>query len=287
MTRQLAVKRPFLRHCSLLMVCASLAACAVTAPHAPSPQTPAVGIDAQAALRPDVWLLGEQHDVPAHQQAQRDTAERLRNQARWGALVIEMAERGANTLGLPTNATPEQVRTALHWERSEAAGWRWPVYGPLVMQAVAAGVPVWGGNLPRAELPSAMQDASLDASVPPAAWAELQNGIREGHCQLLPESQVVPMTRVQVARDRSLADTARLAIRPGATVLLVAGNQHVRRDTGAPLHLPPALRTQVTLMATGPETTPPSAASADQVWHTAPVPTPDHCAELKASWPVR
>ena len=242
---------------------------------------------AQGLTPTDVWLLGEQHDAPAHQARQRELVADLQSRGALAAVVMEMAERGGSTQKLLPGASEAQAQQALNWPASQGAGWDWAVYGPLVMQAVRAGVPVLGGNLPRTELRDAMHNSAFDQQLKPADWTSQQANIREGHCQMLPETQIVPMTRVQLARDASMAQTLETALVPGKTVLLVAGNQHVRRDAGAPLHLPPALRTQVTLMAAGPETTPPSVASADRVWHTAPVPTPDHCAELKASWPVR
>ena len=202
-------------------------------------------------LPTDVLLLGEQHDAPAHQARQREVLNALLARGELAALVIEMAEQGASTEGLPPDAAEAQVRESLRWTASEAAGWDWAVYGPLVMSAVQAGVPVLGGNLPRAELRAAMQDASLDTRLSPIAWSTQQTQIREGHCGLLPESQVVPMTRVQVARDLTMARTAQAAVRPGKTVLLVAGNQHVRRDLGVPLYLNPALVSKTVVMASG------------------------------------
>ena len=241
-------------------------------------------------LPADVMLLGEQHDAPQHQQRQREVLDALIAQRQAAALVIEMAEQGVDTRQLPTNASEADARQALDWSASEAAGWDWAVYGPLVMRAVRAGVPVWGGNLPRAQLRNTMQDAALDNRLTASALQTQQNQIREGHCQLLPESQIGPMTRVQIARDRALASTAEGAMRAGQTVLLVAGNQHVRRDLGVPVHLGPQVKARVVLMQSGGDSatagtgTVPSADRpvADQVWQTAPVPAKDHCAEFKA-----
>jgi uncharacterized iron-regulated protein len=68
----------------------------------------------------------------------------------------------------------------------------------------------------------------------------LAQDVRDGHCQLLPEAQVPGMVRIQIARDRSMADVAAAALRaaaPQQTVLLLAGAQHAARDRGVPLHL--------------------------------------------------
>lgn len=240
-----------------------------------------------AGLLPaDVVLLGEQHDAPAHQQRQREVLDALVAQQRAAALVIEMAEQGNDTRRLPAHASEADAQAALDWRTSEAAGWDWPVYGPLVMQAVRAGVPVWGGNLPRAQFASTMQDATLDQRLSAPDLQIQQNQIREGHCQLLPESQIGPMTRIQIARDRALAQTAEGAVRAGKTVLLVAGNQHVRRDLGVPVHLSAQVQARVVLMQSGGDNTDAGTNTgqpeADRVWRTTPVPPKDHCAEFKA-----
>lgn len=233
-------------------------------------------------LPTEALLLGEQHDAPAHQARQRDVLSALESRGQLAALVMEMAEQGASTQGLPPSADETQVQEALRWTSSEAAGWDWAVYGPLVMRAVRLNVPVWGGNLPRAEMRSAMQDTGLEARLPADSWATLQTQIREGHCGLLPESQVLPMARVQVARDLAMAGAIQAALRPGATVLLVAGNQHVRRDLGVPLHLGPQVASKVVVMASGETGEASDGSAADQVWRTEPVPERDHCADFKA-----
>ena len=257
---------------------------------APAPGKPSAALN--GLLPADVLLLGEQHDAPQHQQRQREVLDALIAQQQAAALVIEMAEQGGDTRLLPANASEADARQALGWSASEAAGWDWAVYVPLVMRAVRAGVTVWGGNLPSAQLRNAMQDAALDTRLTAPALKTQQNQIREGHCQLLPESQIGPMTRVQIARDRTMASTAEGAVRAGQTVLLVAGNQHVRRDLGVPAHLGAQVKARVVVMQSGDDSTTAGTSItnntsadqpvADRVWQTAPVPAKDHCAAFKA-----
>lgn len=243
----------------------------------------------QALLPTEVLLLGEQHDAPAHQQLQRQTVEWLAARESLAALALEMAERGHSTAGLPTDASEPQVRSALAWRQS--AGWPWASYGPVVMAAVRAGVPVLGANLPSARQREVMRDATLDARLPPAALAEQQQRIRDGHCNALPESQILPMTRVQIARDISMAETVSAARQPGRTVLLVAGNGHVQRALGVPAHLPAALSYKV-LSARSESSAPGSAApdaeagGADLVWATPALPPRDYCAEFRRAAPA-
>lgn len=187
----------------------------------------------------DAVLLGEQHDAERQPPLQERWVGGLAAQGRLAALVLEMAERGNSTAGLARDASEAQVQEALHWN---AAGWPWPRYRPAILAAVRAGVPVLGANLPRAEQASAMRDASLDRMLPGPALKAQQQAIRLGHCELLPESQITPMTRIQIARDRAMARTIEQAAVPGKVVLLLAGAGHVQPDVGVPRHLPATLK---------------------------------------------
>ena len=240
-----------------------------------------------AALLPaDALLLGEQHDVPEHHRLERDTVQWLATRGVLAALLLEMAEQGHGTTGLPPNADEAAVRRALAWDD---AAWPWSDYGPVVMAAVRAGVPVLGANLPRQQLREAMREPALDARLPAAALAEQRQRIREGHCNALPEAQIVPMTRVQIARDIAMAEAIERAAQPGRTVLLVAGGGHVDRRLGVPAHLAPNLKAKVLLVRAdkaqsainsiandaAPE------AGVDLLWTTAPGPPRDYCAEFQ------
>ena len=277
------MRRPLLPAAALSLALLGAAGCATPAP---------LGADGQARLATllpaDVLLLGEQHDAPAHQQLQRQAVQWLAARGALAALALEMAEQGRSTAGLPRDASEADVQHALAWRD---AGWPWKTYRLVVMAAVRAGVPVLGANLPAARQREAMRDAALDARLPPAALQEQQQRMRDGHCGLLPESQIGPMTRVQIARDIAMADTVRAARQPGRTVLLVAGNGHVHRALGVPLHLPPDLTTKVLSAQSGQaqaaidsevtDTLPAHTSGADLLWPTPPVPPRDYCAELR------
>ncbi len=230
-------------------------------------------------------LIGEQHDAAEHQALQRDLVQALAARGQLGGVVMEMAEQGRDTSGLGAHASEEQVRDALGWKPD--GGWPWATYGPVVMAGVRADVPVIGGNLPRARMREAMGEAALDHLIAIDALQRQREAIREGHCGLLPEGQIQPMTRIQLARDRAMAQTLESAVKnagPGKTVLLVAGNGHVRRDLGVPLYLPSGLTHQVVMAQAGKgkdEDRP-----ADAVWLTPATPPRDHCAELRNS-PLR
>ena len=212
-----------------------LAACAARAP------LPAALTDSTGATSRELLLLGEQHDASDHRALQQQVIERLAAQGRLAALALEMAERGHSTAGLDADASEQTVRSALHWNE---AGWDWPTYAPVVMAAVRAGVPVIGANLPRTQMRAAMVDSSLDRLLAGPALKAQQQAIRIGHCGLLPETQITPMTRVQIARDRSMAQVLEQAIVPGKTVVLIAGKGHVDAALGIPQYLPRSLQVQ-------------------------------------------
>ncbi|MFM8609174.1 MAG: ChaN family lipoprotein [Burkholderiaceae bacterium] len=225
-------------------------------------------------------LIGEQHDAREHQQIQARVVGDLARSGRLAALLIEMADAGHHARGLPRDASEAAVREALRWSD---AGWPWDAYGPVVMVAVRAGVPVLGANLPRGQMRGAMADASLDARLDAVALEAQRSAVRDGHCGLLPESQIAPMTRIQIARDVQMASMLQSALTPGQVVVLVAGGGHVRRDIGVPRHLgtTPGPTARVLWLQAG-DAAPPAALQAqDEVRRTPALPARDYCAELR------
>lgn len=261
----------------LALALALLAGCAAPA------RLPAGWPASLAQLLPaDVILLGEQHDAPAHQAMERAAVQWLAGEGRLSALVIEMAEAGRSTAGLARAADEAAVRAALGWDDRL---WPWPAYSATVLAAVRAGVPVLGGNLPRAAMRPALQNAALDAALPPAAHAAQLQAVRDGHCGLLPEAKLPGMVRIQIARDQSMARTVAAAPRgPGQTVLLIAGGGHVLRSQGVPVHLPENLTSKVALAQAG-VAQEAIESEADMAPVTAPGLQHDACAPLRARTP--
>ena len=242
-------------------------------------------------LPADALLLGEQHDAPEQHRIERQVIEALIARRALAALAIEMAAAGDRTAYLGADADETQVRAALSWNDD---AWPWADYGPAVMAAVRAGIPVFGANLPQTRMKDAMADVSLDVQLSKAALSLQRQAIRDGHCGLLPETQIAPMTRIQIARDREMALTLANARTPGKTVLLISGAGHAQRTTGVPQLLPTEMKVRTIRMVAG--QSPPAAANTeaaatpaadavpafDAVWITPAVPEVDHCAQLKA-----
>lgn len=186
---------------------------------------------------PRVWIFGEEHDQPDQQRQIAATVQALAQQGRLAAVVLEMANRGQDTRGLAPDAPEAAVRERLAWQTQ---GWPWEAYGPVVMAAVRAGVPVIGGNLPRAEMRAAMADASLEERVDAPARERLLEAVKVGHCGLLPANRERDMLRGQIGRDAALARTLQEALPQagsGQVVVLHTGVQHASRDRGVPVHL--------------------------------------------------
>ena len=262
-----------------------LAACASAPeprlfPHKPT----AITAQTDALLPTDAILLGEQHDAEAHQQIHQQVIAHLAVRGQLGAVALEMAEAGRSTAGLKSNSTQLQVQEALGWNNKS---WPWQSYGPAVMAAVKAGVPVLGVNLPAAQMREAMADSQLDQQLPGPALKAQQQLIRLGHCQLLPESQISPMTRIQIARDIRMARSIAQAALPGKVVVLLAGSGHVNRLLGVPQHLPPAMKLKSVQLLAGPARSEPDArldaeekAAFDAVWMTPALPERDYCKDV-------
>ena len=236
----------------------------------------------EALLPADVLLVGEQHDAPAHHELEQQIVSSLASRGLLAAVALEMAEVGASTARLLPSSTEEQTRRALKWDEQ---AWPWSDYGPAVMTAVRAGVPVLGANLPRDQMAASMGDGKLDGQLPGPALKAQQQGIRIGHCNLLPESQITPMTRIQIARDITMADTIHQLAVPGKTVVLLAGNGHVDRTLGVPQHLRADLNARALHLRAGEGSGTDQAASFDGVWTTPALPDTDYCAGLKAQMP--
>lgn len=279
-----SVPSPWARACApawLSLVLLALPGCALQPLSTPADSAWQAELERWPAS--DALLLGEQHDAPEHQRWEADSVRWLAERGRLAALVIEMAEAGTGTDGLPPDANAAQVYAALRWNE---AAWPWERYRAVIMAAVAAGVPVRGGNLPRSRMRAAMQDEALDRHLPPAALALQRNAIEEGHCGLLPADRVMPMVRIQLARDASMAQAVQQARQDGRTVLLAAGWGHVRRDLGVPTWLPANFNAKVAIAQAGQART--AIESEANYIHPTPALAPrDHCAELRARPPGR
>ena len=128
-------------------------------------------------------------------------------------------------------------------------------------------------------LPTVLID--LDPQASASAW-------KDGREADTPIVTPVPPTRLQQALEAAKEGKAKLAVidtalQPGKTVLLVAGNGHVRPTLGIPTWLPANFEHKVAIAQAA------SASSAinieaDYLYRTAPLAPKDHCAALRRQW---
>jgi uncharacterized iron-regulated protein len=285
----------FTRAALLMAAALSLSACSL--PQAPiirAPQGSAASSEVTAdrldeVLKPgsavpvvEVLLLGEQHDAPDHHQIEQQVVATLAARGVLAAVALEMADAGATTALLKPRSSEAQTRLALNWQDDS---WPWAAYGPAVMAAVRAGVPVMGANLPKSAMRTSMADRQLDSQLPGPALKAQQQLIRIGHCNLLPETQITPMTRIQIAKDMQMAKTVSEAAVPGKVVVLITGSAHANKQLGVPQHLAKALHAKSVLLLAGDG--PDQDQAFDATWGTPSVPEVDYCAGLREQFKAK
>ncbi|GLQ07091.1 ChaN family lipoprotein [Sneathiella chinensis] len=233
----------------------------------------------------DYILIGEKHDNPHHHERQLMV---LKASVKPGdTVVFEMLNRDQQPTidAFQSGSLPyAELEQALNWKES---GWpNWQYYGPLMRIAVDAGAKVLFGSYPRAELREKMSGATaLNTVLPDAALADLRQEIISSHCDLLPAGMIDPMMVMQIAKDDLMKQQMKNARGSGRS-FLIAGNGHVRKDRGVPLHLTamdPAARVFVLGFAEETEKTDAKALVSryDALWFTAPSPAVDYCESLR------
>lgn len=276
------------RAMALLILAAGLLGCAK------SFNPPSSGL-IERMLASDVLLLGELHDQPLHHRQRLEWIAAL-SERRPVAIVMEQLDaRMQPALDAELAVESELTETIGARARrvAQAAGfdfkgWTWTFYRPVIELALQRGLPIHAGNLSREEAMQIVRGQSQRfAERPPAGWtdavqAELNQSIADGHCGLLPRAMIAPMALAQRARDAQIAEVAVRAIADRRLVVVIAGNGHVRRDYGIPIHLAdlrPGLRVlAVGLIEQGGED---QSRLFDAVWSVPPMSREDPCAALR------
>jgi len=185
-------------------------------------------------------LLGEMHANPDHHRLQSDMLQLLIEAGRRPVVVFEMLtpdmqaklqvyrESGQTDL--------DKLGNLLRWEKR---GWpKWQIYKPIFATALAADLSITAGGIERQQLykigqeaayKNFIQDLGIQFVLEDNAQAALERMIKHAHCNMLPESAIGMMARIQRARDVRLSKSLLNAnLRDGA--VLIAGSGHVRRD---------------------------------------------------------
>jgi uncharacterized iron-regulated protein len=211
---------------------------------------------APALLLPDgIVLLGEVHDNPAHHRVRAwligDT---IKARPQWRpAVAFEQIDTDRQEAVDRFEKLDAGARTAeglfglVKWQESG-----WPPaesYRPLMEAVVAARLPIYAGDLPRAHVraiarsgllqiaPEERARLGLDRPLPAPLADALRRELEEGHCGALPPQALGGMAVAQRYRDAHMADVLLSAAQRHGSAILIAGNGHVRTDRGAPWHV--------------------------------------------------
>ncbi len=199
--------------------------------------------------RGGILLLGEVHDNVHHHVLRARIIDLLAAKRIRTALVFEHVPLPQQPqLSAVVGRTSAALFDALEWEKSG-----WPdrhVVAPLMDAATASAFALVAGSPSREEVRSASrQPVASDAELPRALREELLEELENSHCGLVGKGALEPMLRVQLARDRRMAEQLMAAQKIYGSAVLLAGNGHVRSDRGVPFQLKKRLTVPVLSIA--------------------------------------
>lgn len=149
-------------------------------------------------------------------------------------------------------ALPKEGRTldaffkAVDWDQG---GWAKYDYKPLFQAVLDAGLPIYAGDPPRDLIRKAAKEGAaaippdeqkrlgLDLPLDPSLHDASLTEIEASHCGMMPKSAFGGMAFAQRLRDATLADVALKALSTYRSVIVFAGNGHVRDDRGIAWYL--------------------------------------------------
>ena len=192
-------------------------------------------------LRAPVVLLGEVHDNANQHALRLEAFKALLATGARPALLMEQFDRSQQTI---IDSQRQGTADSLINAAKTGSGWLWDFYRPFIALALAHGLPIIAANVSRDEaraiMRSGLAEAGFDPAVPPDIAATAAADIEASHCGMLDASTAQRMALAQSARDQFMARMVEAHAARG--VVLLAGNGHVRSDTGVPRWLSPGTR---------------------------------------------
>ncbi|KGF26142.1 MULTISPECIES: ChaN family lipoprotein [Oligella] len=185
-------------------------------------------------------LLGEKHTESKHHQAHLFLLEQLVElQSPVKTVVVEMlptAEQNAITAGQQrvrqsSSISSTELANLLRWSPE----WDWAMYQHVMTFLANSALDIKGGNLSQAEIHIIKQGAEPlqgQVSTTEDIQQKLASLIAQHHA-MSPEV-LKALVQVQQFKDRRMAETM---VKSEGSVVLKAGNIHVRKDIGVPMHL--------------------------------------------------
>lgn len=138
------------------------------------------------------------------------------------------------------------LKRALDWDKS---GWPKDLYDPLFKAVIAARLPIYAGDVPRADMMKAAKEGkgalpeatlkhlSLDVPLGAKLHAASLSELEGAHCGVMPKSALGGLAFAQRYRDAQLADMMLEASSKHGSAILIAGGGHVREDRGVPWYI--------------------------------------------------
>ena len=244
-----------------------------------------------AAAEPAIYLLGEIHDNPEGHALRLEKIADIVRAAPQPVIAMEQFDREKQAA--LSAAQQECPDAACVIARAGGKGWEWDFYKPVIDLALSQRIPLLAANVSPQDARLVMRDGlnaalnatlrnafGLDGGLPPEVDAIQREAVFQGHCRMVPKSALGGMALAQVARDVWMAHVLRK--HPQSTVLLLAGNGHVRKDAGVYQWLSPQerQRTQVHGYVESPQAA--DAVWFDRVYEVAPVVRDDPCSAFAA-----
>ena len=197
-----------------------------------------------------VVVVGETHGFKPHQDREAFLLSALADRGHYPTLVLEMLDpEGAAKIADYRKAHPEdssELGAQLEWWKS---GWpAFQFYKPVFDAALQAKLLIAGGDIP-AKDQSTLRSAPLKEAAEQNVFNSWKDTMRAAHCGLIEPSELDTTARLQIARDQSMANAAKLVSSNGGA-LVIAGLAHARADRGVPKHFPSDVTRSVALMET-------------------------------------
>jgi len=245
-----------------------------------------------AAAEPTIYLLGEVHDNPEGHALRLEQIVEIVRSAPQPVIAMEQFDREKQAI--LSAAQQECPDAACVIARAGTKGWDWDFYKPVIDLALRQRIPLVAANVSPQDARLVVRDGldaalnatvrkafGLTAGVPPEVDAIQREAVFQGHCRMVPKAALGGMALAQVARDVWMAQVLRE--HPQSTVLLLAGNGHVRKDAGVYHWLSPTERQRTQVHAYVEASQAGDAALFDQVHVVASVAREDPCAAFAAA----
>lgn len=217
----------------------------------------------------DYVLVGEEHTQLIHHQIEWYLFNQLTKKAKLHLIALEMLNVDQQPaidriqFNRPVNLSATDLREAIQWQK-----WDWKMYQDLVVESLRSNSRVVATNLTDKEV-----EILLNGAEPLKGSVSTSTEVKQKIAQLLSSinhGSVYPMENmvaVQQFRDRRMAE--KLVKNALSTSLLIAGNHHVRKDLGVPLHIAEYDRTKkVAVLMLKTEREGITSSQADYLWVT-------------------